>query len=167
MKAKFEITEFDKQTLSALLETASYGNSSMFDYDLSQEASDVAEGEYYCDKAADALLKGKSILIYDNSCHEDGYSESDKLPFYGTAGTNWVRTFKHKLEYQAWNGETITCYVPGYEITLDTLIKGFNASNDSSRNDLMKNLLDEEFEGDMWDAYNIFQIAVYGEIIYG
>lgn len=168
MKVKFEIKEFDKKILSGLLEVASYGNSSMFDYDLSQEASDVAEGKYYCDKAADALLKGKSILVYDNSCYEDGYTESDKLPFYGKAGTNWVRTFSHKLEYQAWwDGTMVTCYVPGYEITLDTLIKGLNESNDSSKNELIKNLLDDEFEGDMWDAYNLFQIAVYGEIIYG
>lgn len=167
MKAKFEITEFDKQTLSALLEIASYGNSSMFDYDLTPEASNVAEGEYYCDKAADALLKGKSIYIYDNSCYEDGYGKDEDLPFYGTAGTNWVRTFRHKLEYQAWNGSMVTCYVPGYEITLETLIKGLNASKDSSKGSVIKTLLDDEFEGDVYDAYNLFQIAVYGEIIYG
>lgn len=167
MKVRFEIEEFDKETLADLFETAWVGNDSRFDYDLTEQASEVAEGEYTNERVADALLKGKAVKIYDNTCYEDGYDKDDELPYYGTEGTNWVRKFKHKLEYDGVDGYSHTCYVPGYEITIETLIKGFNASSDSSKADLLKMLIEGNFEGDTWDAYNFFQIAVFGEIVYG
>lgn len=167
MKVNLQIHEFDKEVLSFLFETAEYGNTSRFEYDFPKWAIENAEGKYYCDMAADALLKGGSIYIYDNSCIEDDYSRDDDMEYYGQKGVNWVRTFKHQVEYNGWDGKQHVCYVPAYEITLETLINGINASTDDYKFNVIKTLIGDLGDCDMEDAYNVFQLAVFGEIVYG
>lgn len=156
MIKEFKVKSLDYSDLVNLFSTATYGNDAIyidvpFPYRALAEGADCLEGRW-----ANVLLKGGKIDIYDLFDDSDT-SEESKLNRYGEKGINWVTT-----SFRPPHDED-DIYVTAYRISLETLMKGMSTN---SAIPYIEELFDEE-AGDMWTAYNLLQIAIFGEIIYG
>ena len=159
MKTKTTITEITHNDIVNLLSTAIYG-SQLFgvDYSIEDYRKIPNPDEYNCieDKCAKLLLNVKSIVIFDM------YAE-DEEDFHG------------KL-YHSWDSDNATM---DYTITLSDIKKGLqkcldgtfkiNSGCDEEVEYIRKCMSDLMNDGDLdlYEAQNILQIIVFGQIIYG
>lgn len=146
---KTKVTELTHDDIVTILADGLYGCSHLgLDYnseDWESLPEEKREGECIEDKCADLLLNGKSITI------ADFYAED-----YGIHSTKGKMV--KNLEW------SIGCEEVGeYTITLQDVLDA--CSTPDGLRCASHLLLDET--GDHWDAYNIIQIAMFGEIIYG
>lgn len=159
MKTKTIITEITHDDIVNLLSTGLYGSQFLgVDYSIEDYRKIPNPDEYDCieDKCAKLLLNGKSIVIYDR------YSE-DESDFYGILSHKWDK------EYE----------VMDYKVTLDNIISGLqkcldgtfkiNDGCDEEVEYIRKCMSDLMNDGDLdlYEAQNILQIIVFGQIIYG
>lgn len=159
MDMKIVITGLSHDDLVNLFSTATYGNDDIdVVYPEEEQVGQYgyADDDCYEDKIAKALLKGAEIKVVDLACDPEVYKED--VEFYGVAGTNWVaKGYRwHNIGY----GKK---YWPIYYINLKTLMQGLSHVDAAP---YVQDLFVKE-EGDMFTAYNLLQIAVFGEIIYG
>ena len=161
MKTKTTITEITHDDIVNLLSTGLYGSQFLgVDYSVGDYRKIPNPDEYDCieDKCAKLLLNGKSIVIYDM------YAE-DEEDFHG------------KL-YHSWDSDNKTM---DYTITLSDIKKGLQKCldgtfkvNDGCDEEIsymrkcVANLIDSENgDLDLYEAQNILQVIVFGQIIYG
>ena len=159
MKTKTTITEITHDDIVNLLSTGLYGSQFLgVDYSIEDYRKIPNPDEYNCieDKCAKLLLNGESIVIYDM------YAE-DEEDFHG------------KL-YHSWDSDNETM---DYTITLSDIEKGLqkcldgtfkiNDGCDEEVGYIKKCMSDLMNDGDLdlYEAQNILQIIVFGQIIYG
>lgn len=159
MKTKTTITEINHDDIVNLLSTGIYGSEIfMLDYNSRTYEKLENKGNEECleDKCATLLLNGKSITISDR------YSE-DESDFYGVLSHKWDK------EYE----------VMDYKVTLDNIISGLqrcldgtfkiNDGCDEEVGYIRKCMSDLMNDGDLdlYEAQNILQVIVFGQIIYG
>lgn len=150
-----QVTSLSYDDLVNLFNTACYGNGAVkisvpHFYRALMDGADCIEGLW-----ANVLLSGGHIEVYDMHDQSNTREESE-LNRYGLQGTNWVST-----SFRTYGHTDIS--VTAYRISLETLLKGM--SNNKALPYIEK-LLEKE-EGDMFTAWNLLQIAIFGEIIYG
>lgn len=168
MEATFTVNKLTHDELVNLFSTATYGNESAIMIKPSEEydglqLDDQSREDYW----ASILEHGGSLWVYDLY---DESSSKEEAEYYGKQGVNWIET-----DYKGVTNKMVDLFgrvhiigkfsVPAYKITMKTLIAGINANTkESSR--LVQELFIEG-GGDLYTAYNLMQIAVFGEIIYG
>lgn len=149
MKAR--ITELNHEDLVDLISTAFTGNESMgidYDSDVWKALPEEKKTKNPCieDICADLLLCGHTITIADFEAEE-----------YGLNGT------KGKMaKNDGWGG----CYaykVGLYEISYQDILDA--CSSEKGLPWATEMFVDEN--GDYWTGYNLIQIAMFGDIIYG
>lgn len=168
MEATFTVNKLTHDELVNLFSTATYGNDSAIMIKPSEEYDglqlDARSREDYW---AAILEQGGSLWVYD--IYDESTSKED-AEYYGKQGINWVET-----DYKGVTSKMVDFFgrvhimgkfsVPAYKITMETLLAGINANTkESSR--LVQELFIYE-NGDLYTAYNLMQVAVFGEIIYG
>ena len=148
MKTKTIIEEFSQEDLVDLLSTATYGSEYF--------ACRIPNGNYKgteleddndCreDKWAKVLLAGETLYVYDY------YSEEMA---YGNLPHKWIE------DEQAMR----------YTITLEDIKKGAQQVLDSNNNYDRKCMLywiNGDGDMDLYEAENLLQLFVFGEVIYG
>lgn len=158
MEAKVKVVSVSltHEDLVNLFSTALYGNSMMeCDYIKSDypivlfEESDSVE-----DVIAKILLNGGEVTIVDN---EGAEADTEDICYYGKKSKNWQSN--GVVDGVCWSGKY---YAPTYKINLQNIINGIKATEGYK---LAKELFNED--GDMWTAYNLMQIIVFGEEVYG
>lgn len=162
MKYKTTVTdiEISHEDLVTLFSDSLYGDHT-FDAWVDEENEPLkskGEGDCYEDKLANVLLNGGYICITDNEAEEDECN-SDVLPIAGVyTGTSMFG------EYRA----------PYYKIDLERIKQAFKeilAQNTTGEysDGLYKNYIatyvDED--GDFYDAWNILQYIIFGDVVYG
>lgn len=147
MKTEIKVKELSKEEINTLFEVATYGNDSL---------GLTWEGKYdkLGNSPADILLKGGEVILIDYES-EDTKKKPDIL------GKNHTKiSFK---EIECWNPkEQGKWFHLCYHINLQNLLDGM--SNEKCIK-MLPGIVDGT--GDVWDAYNCLQIAVFGEEIYG
>lgn len=169
MKLKTIITELTHEDLVNLLCTATYGNESavkIFVPDEFRGLMDKGPGSSVEDAWANVLLQGGQldfVDIYDQSESE----EESKLNRYGEQGVNWLNTqfkeYKHTLYCFGAPFRTSSVYYTAYRFSLFTLLNGLSC--EEAQPYIQEMFVQEN--GDLYTAYNLMQIAIFGEIIYG
>lgn len=160
MKTKTIITEITHDDLVNLLSTGIYGSEIlMLDYNARtyERVKGERDDESIEDKCATLLLNGKSVTISDRFAED----ESD---FYGVLPHKWDK------EYE----------VMDYKVTLDNIVSGLQRCLDGTfkinegcdeeiayMRKCMTNLIDADGDLDLYEAQNILQVIIFGQIIYG
>lgn len=150
-----QVTSLSYDDLVNLFSTACYGNDALsigipFPYKALADGADCLEGAW-----ANVLLNGGYLDVYD--CYDGSNTKEESLlNRYGEEGVNWAST-----SFRTDDVEEISC--TAYRISLETLMKGMSTN---SAIPYMEELFDKE-DGDMYTAWNLLQIAIFGEIIYG
>ena len=166
MDATFKVNKLYHDELVNLFSTATYGNDSAIIIKPSKEYDGLklnsqSREEYW----AAILEQGGCLWVYDLY---DEYTSEDDVEYYGEKGINWIETDYEVLFNKAvdTHGRVyVTFLVPTYKITMKTLLAGINANTDESWPLIQKLFIEEN--GDLYTAYNLMQVAVFGEIIYG
>lgn len=156
MKAKVKVTsvELTHEDLVTLFSTALYGNSAIECHYNKSDYPNIKfeESDCYEDVIAKILLGGGEVEIVDN----EGFDTNEEdVSFYGIEGINWNDCYAEDDGYGN--------YIPTYKINLRCILNGIETERGY---ELAKELLIDE-EGDMWTAYNLLQIIVFGEEVYG
>ena len=149
MKAR--ITELNHDELVDLISTAFTGNDSMgidYDYDEWKALPEEKKTKDPCfeDKCADLLLCGHTITIADYEAEE-----------YGLNGP------KGKMVKNDGWGNCYADNVGIYEISYQDILEA--CSSEKGLPWATEMFVDEN--GDYWTGYNLIQIAMFGDIIYG
>lgn len=159
MEAKVKVVSVSltHEDLVSLFSTALYGNDIL---ECSYNKSDYPniqfeETDCYEDVIAKILLGGGEVTIIDN---EGAESDANDICYYGKKSKNWQST--GIIEGNGWRGKY---YSPTYKINLQNVIKGIKTTEGYK---LAEELLINE-EGDFYTAFNLLQIIVFGEEIYG
>lgn len=168
MEATFTVNKLTHDELVNLFSTATYGNESAIMIKPSEEYDGLQlDAQSREDYWASILEHGGSLWVYDLY---DESSSKEEAEYYGKQGVNWIET-----NYKGVTNKMVDLFgigripiigkVPTYKVTMKTLLAGINANTkESSR--LVQELFIEG-EGDLYTAYNLMQVAVFGEIIYG
>lgn len=148
MERENKITQLTKDELSSLISTATYGDNT-FDILVPKEYRELKtlggnEDDCWEDELANVLLNGGKIDIIDM---EDEYDDANAR----------VESKVHHLE--EYNGY----YHPAYRVGLEEILEG--CSTDEGYEYAKELFLDED--GDFFTAYNLLQIIIFGEVIYG
>lgn len=154
MERTFQIKSLTHEELVDLFSTATYSNDYMT-IAIPDEFESLAEGECREDRWASVLEKGGQLIVADAD------AEPTDEP-YGLQGVNWLKTEPIELYRTSWLGEQ-KFESMGYRINMETLLRGL--SNDKASKYIQELFVDED--GDFYTAYNLMQIAVFGDIIYG
>ena len=168
MEATFTVNKLTHDELVDLFSTATYGNESAIMIKPSKEDDGLqVESQSREDYWATILEEGGSLWVYDMY---DESTSNEEAEYYGKKGINWVET-----DYKGVTSKMVDILgrvhtmgkfsVPAYKITMETLIAGINANTKESSL-LVQELFIEE-SGDLYTAYDLMQVAVFGEIIYG
>ena len=164
---KIEITHDD---LVMLFSTALYGDYTFSVYvDEQNKPLKEGEGDCYEDKLANVLLKGGYICVA-----VDEEADNDKKRVDNVSKVLQIAEYTEESRslYHGYPVETI--YTPVYHIDMARIEQAFKEilskkTTSKYSNDLYKNyeatFVDED--GDFYDAWNIFQYIVFGDIIYG
>ena len=167
MEATFTVNKLTHDELVNLFSTATYGN----DYAIMVKPSKEFEGlkldaQSIEDFWVAILEQGGSLWVYD-LCDES--TSKEDVEYYGKQGINWVET-----DYKRVTNKVVDILgrvhiiskfsVPAYKITMETLIAGINANTKESSRLVQELFIDEDY--DLYTAYNLMQVAVFGEIIY-
>ena len=164
----FTVNKLTHQGLVNLFSTATYGNDSAIMIEPAQESEDLQlEAQSREDFWASILEQGGSLWVYDLY---DESTSKEEAEYYGKQGINWVET-----DYRRVTNKVVDIYgrvhiiskfsVPAYKITMETLLAGINANTKESSILVQELFIDEDY--DLYTAYNLMQVAVFGEIIYG
>lgn len=168
MEATFTVNKLTHDELVNLFSTATYGN----DYAIMVKPSKEFEGlkldaQSIEDFWVSILEQGGSLWVYD--LYDESTSKED-VEYYGKQGINWVET-----DYKRVINKVVDILgrvhvigkfsAPAYKITMKTLIAGINANTKESSRLVQELFIDEDY--DLYTAYNLMQVAVFGEIIYG
>lgn len=168
MEATFTVNKLTHDELVNLFSTATYGNESAIMIKPSEECDGLQlDAQSREDYLAAILEQGGSLWVYD--IYDESTSKED-AEYYGKQGINWIET-----DYKVVVNKVVDILgrvhvigkfsVPTYKITMETLLAGINANTKESSL-LVQELFIEE-SGDLYTAYNLMQVAVFGEIIYG
>lgn len=137
MEVEVKLKSLTHEELSDILTTAFYGNPEM---EMDYEGTASIVHDCFEDNAAQVLLDGGTLLVTDLDSHGDSLDEAcGDLPRYID------------------NDEYIT-----YKVTLKDILE--KASTPECLR-MIEDILSGE--GDMITAWNLMQIIVFGEIIYG
>lgn len=155
MKVEIKVTELTHEELVDLFATGLEGNAYLYsDYDGSfwQSIPDnKKEGDCYEDHLADVILNGGSILLGDAEADGELYTEAGVPCKIETLGW-WESGDPEDDDYQ----------MGTYEVSLEHILKGCSTPRGF---DLLQELLNGG--GDIWTAYNLLQIIMFGKEIYG
>lgn len=155
MEAKVKIVSVSltHEDLVTLFSTALYGNDAVECHYIKADYPNISFDmeDCYEDIIAKILLNGGEVIIVDNEGFD---SDEENVSFYGTEGVNWKHCYAEDDGY----GD----YIPMYKINLQNVINGIKTERGYK---LAKELLVDEV-GDMWTAYNLLQIIVFGEEVY-
>ena len=138
-------------------------------------------GDRYEDHLVNVLVNGGSLCVEDRN---DSYNGNDIDDPDSPETLQEVNKYKNSLvldivslEEYDFGFYTGAWYVPVYEITLDRISKAFqeilsgNTTCEDKDNEkcLIKNYQNTfvNKSGDYFDAWNIFQYIVFGDVIYG
>lgn len=168
MEATFTVNKLYHDELVNLFSIATYGNDSAIMIKPSEECDGLKlDAQSREDYWAAILEQGGSLWVYD--LYDESTSKED-AEYYGEKGINWVET-----DYKGVTNKVVDILgrvhiiskfpVPAYKITMETLLAGINANTDESWPLIQKLFIDED--GDLYTAYSLMQVAVFGEIIYG
>ena len=146
MKTKNQVIELTHEEIVNIFSTANYNNSSL-------ELS-------YADSMDDLAREVKKKW---NDTHGDTMCYEDKLAAILENGGTIAAIDVEEYEYGDYDGEEPTKENHVYPITMQTLLDACSTEEGYS---YTKRLLVDE-EGDLYDAWNIIQIAMFGEVIYG
>lgn len=167
MEATFTVTKLTHDELVDLLSTATYDNDSAILVQPSEEYEGFQlESQTREDYWASVLEQGGSLWVYD--LYDESASKKD-VEYHGKEGINWVETdyrvvVNKMMDIRGRVHILGKFSVPTYKITLETLLAGINANTKESSSLVQEFFIEDT--GDLYTAYNILQIAVYGEIIY-
>ena len=157
MKTEFKVKELTHEELVDFISTATYGDNS-FEILVPEEYAHLKkQGPCDCweDKIANVLENGGKIDVVD--CEDDGYEEGEQQLFQNNA-----YPLKHHLEkYESYDGDVL--YRPTYRIGLDDILNAFSTEEGYG---YAKELLVDE-EGDFYTAWNLLQLVIFGEVVYG
>lgn len=146
MKTKNQVIELTHEEIVNIFSTANYNNSSL-------ELS-------YADSMDDLAREVKKKW---NDTHGDTMCYEDKLAAILENGGTIAAIDVEEYEYGDYDGEEPTKENHVYPITMQTLLGACSTEEGYS---YAKRLLVDE-EGDLYDAWNIIQIAMFGEVVYG
>lgn len=146
MKTKIKVIELTHEEIVNIFSTANYNN-------ISLELS-------YADSMDDLAREVKKKW---NDTHGDTMCYEDKLAAILENGGTIAAIDAEEYKYRDYNGEEPTKENHVYPITMQTLLDACSTKEGYS---YTKRLLVDE-EGDLYDAWNIIQIAMFGEVIYG
>lgn len=172
MKATFNVKELSHEDLVNWLSTATYGNEGQIHISPGDiDWKNLTSADTLEDSWADILLNGGTLVVADmnaDPCYD--IKDVDQLEYYGAKGINWLST-----KYQEFTNSIVDLFgkvhhtskliVPSYVINLDTILAGINHDTEES-----KFLVEDMFicdSYDMYTAYNLLQVVVFGEIVYG
>lgn len=158
MEAKVKIVsvELNHEDLINIFSTALYGNSAM---ECLYRKSDYGNIPFLLtdtreEVIAKILMGGGEVTIIDNEGAEECV---DDVCHYGKKGKNWQSNGVIDM------GGYYKCYSPMYKVNLRNILNGIKTERGY---ELAKSLLIDE-NGDMWTAYNLLQVVLFGEEIYG
>lgn len=170
MEATFTVNKLTHDELVNLFSTATYGKYPAIMIKPSEECDGLQlNAQSIEDYWAAILEQGGSLWVYDIY---DESSSKEEAEYYGNQGVNWVET-----DYKEVTSKMVDLFgigrvpiigkfsVPAYKITMETLLAGINANTKESSRLVQELFIDED--GDLYTAYNLMQVAVFGEIIYG
>lgn len=146
MKTKIKVIELTHEEIVNIFSTANYNN-------ISLELS-------YADSMDDLAREVKKKW---NDTHGDTMCYEDKLAAILENGGTIAAIDAEEYKYRDYDGEEPTKENHVYPITMQTLLDACSTKEGYS---YAKRLLVDE-EGDLYDAWNIIQIAMFGEVIYG
>lgn len=154
------ITGIDHNDLVDLFSTAIYGNPMMSaNYAEDQEPLVETIRKDYKDKGktpsiediwAEIIIRGGQLRVLDI---EECYTTEAPVELYSG---NYVKAERLKAN------PPCLYYVAAYTISMETIMKGLNSTEAFT---YAKTLFIDE-EGDMYTAYNLMQIILWGEVIY-
>ena len=146
MKTKIQVIELTHEEIVNIFSTANYNNSSL-------EIS-------YADSMDDLAREVKKKW---NDTHGDTMCYEDKLAAILENGGTIAAIDVEEYEYGDYDGEEPTKDKGIHPLTLMKLL---DACSTTEGYKYAKTLLVDE-DGDFYDAWNIIQIAMFGEVIYG
>lgn len=146
MKTKIQVIELTHEEIVNILSTASYDN---YLLELS-----------YADSMDDLAREVKKKW---NETHGDTMCYEDKLAAILENGGTIVAVDKEEYEYGSYEGEEPNKDKGIHPLTLKKLL---DACSTTEGYKYAKTLLVDE-DGDFYDAWNIIQIAMFGEVVYG
>ena len=146
MKTKIQVIELTHEEIVNIFSTASYDNYLL----------ELSYGDSMDDLAREVKKKW-------NETHGDTMCYEDKLAAILENGGTIAAVDKEEYEYGSYEGEEPTKENHVYPITMKSLLDACSTTEGYS---YAKRLLKDE-EGDIYDAWNIIQIAMFGEVIYG
>lgn len=155
MEAVFSVKELVHDDLVTLLSDAFYGNSSMWFHTPKEMDNKYRKCEGDCkeDIAARTLLAGGYIEVVD---YEDEWETEKELQEYYEKNKHLVPVSFFKED------EEDECGYSCYRLTYADILKAYN-SEEGARDvmDLING------NNDFWTGYNLIQIAMFGEVVYG
>lgn len=152
-----KVTSLSKDDLINLFATATYGSEAI-EVTIHPHSKKLAIGDNKDEKIANVLLKGGDIEITDL------YSEEPKgnADHYGSNHifVHWkaFEVDKHFSEEQGKWGHMV------YTINMQNILRGINKSQ--AAKDYAHTLFETK-DGDYYTAYNLIQLIVFGEEVYG
>ena len=146
MKTKIQVIELTHEEIVNIFSTASYDN---YLLELS-----------YADSMDDLAREVKKKW---NETHGDTMCYEDKLAAILENGGTIVAVDKGEYEYGSYEGEEPNKDKGIHPLTLKKLL---DACSTTEGYKYAKTLLVDE-DGDFYDAWNIIQIAMFGEVVYG
>lgn len=146
MKTKIQVIELTHEEIVNIFSTASYNN---YLLELS-----------YADSMDDLAREVKKKW---NETHGDTMCYEDKLAAILENGGTIVAVDKEEYEYGSYEGEEPNKDKGIHPLTLKKLL---DACSTTEGYKYAKTLLVDE-DGDFYDAWNIIQIAMFGEVVYG
>lgn len=149
MKAELKVLELTHDELVNILSTATYGSQNLM-IDVPNEWKHLNKGKCLEDGWANVLLNGGCLDITDCQSEE----EKDNYEAYGH---NYVST--RWEQYEGWNGEW---GVVVYRVNLQNFLNGCSTKEGIG---YLTELLSGQ--GDYYTAYNLMQMILFEEVIYG
>lgn len=168
--------KFTHEQLVGFFSVAELYSSEMFDVYVKDEYKELKHkgpGDCYEDYLVNVLVNGGSLCVADI---EDTYNEPITLDIANKNKNSLVLDIVSLEEYEP-NIYNEKYFTPVYEITLDRISKAFQeilSGNTTCEDKDDEKCLIENYQntfvnksGDYFDAWNIFQYIVFGDVIYG
>ena len=171
--ANINLTHEQLVNFFSTAELHSNGTFMVYVKDEHKELKYKGPGDCYEDYLVNALVNGGSLCVVDN---EDSYDEKVTLQNANKNKNSLVLNVVsiEELESLFFGG---SYFAPVYEITLDRISKAFqeilSGTTTCEDKDTEKSLMENyqnifvNESGDYFDAFNIFQYIVFGDVIYG
>ena len=168
--------KFTHEQLVGFFSVAELYSSEVFDVYVKDEYKELKHkgpDDCYEDCLVNVLVNGGSLYVADI---EDTYNEPITLDIANKNKNSLVLDIVSLEEYES-NSYNETYFTPVYEITLDRISKAFQeilsgtttCEDKDTEKCLMENYQNTfvNESGDYFDAWNIFQYIVFGDVIYG